>query len=193
MRQTLQVTKGYASTAAPALPYAPPSALGRIAATARRFNCASQTFSGIRATSAATNRPVTPTECAAGLRCALLVVLRISSVECPDMFQCVRICLPNAKCCLVEHARVPPKNQLPSVAFPCAAQACLHTTALKLRCVCHGSRRGMWRATGKATQVLGGGPGWAAPAAQRVHDRGGGRPRACCPFDRLAGASVLPF
>ena len=63
----------------------------------------------------------------------------------------------------------------------------------RCRCVCHGSRRGMRHTTGKATHVPGGGPGCAAPATQRVHDRGGGRPRARCPCGRLVGASALQF
>ena len=182
--------------AAPEMPYAPPNAPGRSAATARRFNCSSTSCMCCR--SFATGRPVAPTERATGLRCVPLVVL--SSATTPKC---------NVRICSSVYAYASQKSMLPQ-SCACASQKSMlpqspsssllaHTSADTLcRCVCHGSAPfvGCDTRLGKRCRDAGSRVGdGQPPATQRVHDRGGGRPRARCPFDRLVfeGQARCPF
>ena len=87
---------------------------------------------------------------------------------------------PQCQSC-VNHVRVPPKAQC------CLSRISVHSSSLLAhtstdtlcRCVCHGSAPFVGCGTRLSDAEMPD-PGWGigSPTAQRVHDRGGGRPRA---------------
>ena len=103
-----------------------------------------------------------------------------SEMECPDLFQCCLtcVCLPNVRVASIMRVCLP-KRSVASVSFLYTAQACLHIPALT-HCVGVFAMAALhsWDVAHDYAEMPDPGWGIGSPTAQRVHDRGGGRPRA---------------
>ena len=110
-----------------------------------------------------------------------------SEMECPDLFQCIRVCLPKINVASVMCVYLPQRCLSRTSTRNSSLLARASPDTLFCRCVCHGSAPFAGRGTqlGRRCRNAGSRGGGAAPATQRVHDRGGRKPRARYPFDRL--------
>ena len=163
--------------AAPEMPYSRPSAPGRTAATARRFT--------LTAGAAAPAPPAVLRLLLSAPPACVRSACGAQQMECLDLFQCVRVCLPK----VTVASRTPPKSKKARcLSLLCTAQtqACLHMPALA-HCVGVSAMAALhsWDGTclGKQCRDTGPGGGWVAPTTQQSM-AGGEASRELAAFDQ---------